>query len=335
MAKPKVLVTRKIPPPGLEIVSEYCDLDLYEGYEPIPNAELLSRIRDKDGLLCLLTDKIDKSVYDASPRLRVVSSYSVGYEHIDVDEATKRRIYVTNTPGVLTEATADLTWALLMATARRIVEADSFVRKGLWKHWHPELMLGHEVHDKVLGIIGLGRIGEAVARRAKGFNMKILYYDKIRKRDLEEQLGAEYKDLEDLLKESDFVTIHVSLNPDTYHLINESRLKLMRSSTILLNAARGPVIDQKALAKALKEGRIAGAGLDVYEKEPIDLDDDLMRLYNVVLLPHIGSAEIETRSKMAELAARNLISVLKGEMPPHLVNPEVLKLRPLSDVKMM
>jgi glyoxylate reductase len=285
----------------------------------------------------LLTDKIDKEVLDAAPNLRVISSYSVGFDHIDVEEATKRGIYVTNTPGVLTETTADLAWSLLMTIARRIVEADKFVRTGKWKvGWSPTLLLGRDVYGKTLGIVGLGRIGSAVAKRARGFDMKVLYYDVIRPPpEREKELGVEFAPLDRLLKESDFVTLHVPLTKETYHMISERELKLMKSTAFLINTSRGAVIDEKALVKALKEGWIAGAALDVFEKEPIDLDNPLLELENVVLVPHIGSASTETRSKMAEMAAKNLIAVLKGEEPPFLVNPEVMKVRPLSTVKMI
>jgi len=232
---------------------------------------------------------------------------------------------VTNTPGVLTETTADLAFALILATARRIVEADKFTRSGKWKSWGPMLFLGRDVYGATLGIIGLGRIGQAVARRAKGFNMKVIYYSRKRKEDVERELGVEYRELRSLLREADIVSIHTPLTEETYHLIGEKELSLMKPTAILINTARGAVVDQKALYKALKERRIFGAGLDVYEKEPIDADDPLMELDNVVLLPHIGSASVETRGRMARMAAENLLAGLRGEKPPNLVNPEVLE----------
>jgi len=334
--KAKVLVTREIPEPGPSIIKEHCEAEWWTREEPPPKEWIIEHIKDKDGLLCLLTDKIDKEVMDAAPHLKVISTYSVGYDHIDVEEATRRGIYVTNTPGVLTETVADLVWALILAVARRVVEADKLVRSGGWKvGWHPCFMLGYDVYGKTLGIVGLGRIGTAVAKRAKGFNMKVIYWSRRRKPDLEKELGLEYRELDDLLREADIVSINVALTKDTYHLMDERRLKLMKKTAILINTARGAVVDEKALYKALKEKWIAGAGLDVFEKEPIPLDHPFLKLDNVVLTPHIGSASHETRSKMAEIAAKNLVLVLKGEKPLYLVNPEVEKIRPLSQVKVI
>ncbi len=337
MAKPKVYVTRKLPSEkAMQMLYEYCEIDLNEKPDPPTREELLEHVKGKDGLLCLLTDKIDKEVFDAAPDLKVVSTYSVGYDHIDVEEATKRGIYVTNTPGVLTEAVADLTWGLILAVARRIVEADNLIKQGGWKGaWSPTFMLGREVYGKVLGIIGLGRIGTAVARRAKGFNMKVLYYDRKRREELEKELGVEYRSIEEILKEADIVSLHVPLTKETYHMIGEKELKMMKPTAILINTARGAVVDTNALIKALEEGWIAGAGLDVFEKEPLPEGHPITKFKNVVLTPHIGSATFETRAKMAELAVDNLISVLKGEEPKALVNPEVKKIRPLSSVKMI
>ena len=332
MARAKVFVTRKLFDEAISLIEEYADVEVYESEEePAPYDLILEKVRDIDGLLCLLTDKIDARIIEAGERLKVISNYAVGYDNIDVEVATKRGIYVTNTPGVLTETTADLAWAILMAIARRVVEADKYVRAGRWVHaWGPKMMLGSDVHGKTLGIVGLGRIGSAVARRAKGFNMRVIYYDVFRREDLERELGLEYKPLEELLKEADYVTLHVPLTKETYHLIGERELDLMKPTAYLINTSRGAVIDQKALYKALKERRIAGAALDVFEKEPIDPDDPLLKLDNVVLTPHIGSASIETRKKMAMIAAENLVSVLRGVEPPNLVNPEVRRIRPLK-----
>ncbi len=332
MARAKVFVTRKLFDEAISLIEEYADVEVYESEEePAPYDLILEKVRDIDGLLCLLTDKIDARIIEAGERLKVISNYAVGYDNIDVEVATKRGIYVTNTPGVLTETTADLAWAILMAIARRVVEADKYVRAGRWVHaWGPKMMLGSDVHGKTLGIVGLGRIGSAVARRAKGFNMRVIYYDVFRREDLERELGLEYKPLEELLKEADYVTLHVPLTKETYHLIGERELDLMKPTAYLINTSRGAVIDQKALYKALKERRIAGAALDVFEKEPIDPDDPLLELDNVVLTPHIGSASIETRKKMAMIAAENLVSVLRGVEPPNLVNPEVRRIRPLK-----
>ena len=332
MGRAKVFVTRKLFDEAISLIEEYADVEVYESEEePAPYDLILEKVRDIDGLLCLLTDKIDARIIEAGERLKVISNYAVGYDNIDVEAATKRGIYVTNTPGVLTETTADLTWAILMAIARRVVEADKYVRAGRWVHaWGPKMMLGSDVHGKTLGIVGLGRIGSAVARRAKGFNMRVIYYDVFRREELERELGLEYKPLEELLKEADYVTLHVPLTKETYHLIGERELGLMKTTAYLINTSRGAVIDQKALYKALKERRIAGAALDVFEKEPIDPDDPLLELDNVVLTPHIGSASVETRKKMAMIAAENLVSVLKGVEPPNLVNPEVREVRPLK-----
>ena len=337
MPKPKVYVTRIIPEPGLKILRKYVDIELHESKEwPPSREELIEKVKDKDGLLCLLTDKIDAEVMDAAPNLKVVSTYSVGFDHIDVEAATKRGIYVTHTPGVLTDAVAEFTVGLLLAITRRIVEADAVVKNGKWdKPWNPFFLTGPELKGKTLGIIGLGRIGRAVAKKVKGFEMKVIYYDVYRNEKVEKELGVEYVDLETLLKTSDFVSLHVPLLKETYHMIGEKELKLMKNTAYLINTARGAVVDTDALVKALKEGWIAGAALDVFEQEPLPPDHPLTKLDNVILAPHIASATIEARQRMAELAANNLVAVLKGEMPPALVNKEVLKVRPLEEVKMI
>ncbi len=327
--RPKVLVTREIPERGLSKIREFFEVDLWTDEAPPPKDVILERIRDKDALVSLLTDPIDEEVFDAAPKLRIVSQYAVGYDNIKVEEATKRGIYVTNTPGVLTETVADFTFALMLAVARRVVEADRYVREGKWKvGWHPLMMVGTDVYGATLGIVGLGRIGSAVARRAKGFNMRVIYYDVVRREDLERELGIEYVSLDRLLEESDYVSLHTPLTPQTYHLIGEEQLKKMKRTAFLINTARGKVVDQKALYKALKEGWIAGAGLDVFEQEPISPDDPLLELDNVVLAPHAASASYETRSRMAEMVADNLIAFLKGEVPPNLVNKDVVNVRP-------
>jgi len=286
--------------------------------------ELMKEIKKIDGLLCLLTDTIDKEVLDEASDLKIISNYAVGYNNIDVEEATKRKIMVTNTPGVLTDTTADLTWALLMGIARRIVEADKFTREGKFKGWDPMLFLGSDVHHATLGIIGFGRIGKTVAKRAKGFEMKILYND-VQKapKEVEKELGAEFVSLEKLLSTSDFVSIHTPLSPETHHLIGEKELRMMKKTSFLINVARGPIVDEKALVRALKENWIAGAALDVYENEPY-LTPGLSELPNVIVVPHIGSASIATRTKMATMAATNLVAGLNGKVPPNLVNKEVL-----------
>lgn len=328
MPKPKVYVTREIPERGLNLIKKHFETEVWTEYAPPPKKTIIQKVRDIDALVSLLSDPIDAEVFDAAPKLKIVAQLAVGFDNIDVKEATKRGIYVTNTPGVLTETTADFAWALLMAVARRVVEADKYVRSGQWKvGWHPSMLLGRDIYGATLGIVGIGRIGEAVARRAKGFGMKILYYDVVRRQDLETQLGIEYVDLDTLLQKSDFVSIHVPLMKETYHLIDERRLKLMKKTAYLINNSRGPVVDEKALYKALKEGTIAGAGLDVFEQEPLPMDSPLLKLENVVLAPHISSASYETRSRMAEMVAQNLIAFFEGKTPPNLVNMEVLKVK--------
>ena len=326
--KPSLFMTREIPKRGLDIIRENFDVDLWPDEAPPSKEEIIRRVRDKQALVSLLTDPIDEEVIKSAPNLRIIAQYAVGFDNIDLKAATERGIYVTNTPEVLTETTADFAFALMLAVARRVVEADKYVRSGKWKvAWHPLMMLGEDVHGRTLGIVGLGRIGSAMARRAKGFNMKILYYDMIRREDLEKELGIKYVDLETLLRESDFVTIHTPLTPETYHLIGEKQLKMMKKTAFLINTSRGKVVDQKALYKALKEGWIAGAALDVFEQEPISMDDPLLELENVVLAPHIASASHETRSRMAEIVAENLLAFKRGEIPPTLVNKDVVNVR--------
>ncbi|MFQ6073670.1 MAG: glyoxylate reductase [Candidatus Bathyarchaeia archaeon] len=331
MPKPKVYVTREIPERGLKIIKERFDAEVWPEYAPPPKEVIIQKARDVDAIASLLSDKIDAEVFDAAPDLKIVAQLAVGFDNIDVQEATKRGIYVTNTPGVLTETTADFAWALLMAVARRVVEADKYVHSGQWKvGWHPSMLLGRDVYGATIGIVGAGRIGSAVARRAKGFNMRILFYDVVPRPQLERELNAKPVDLETLFKESDFVSVHVPLMKATYHLVNEQRLRLMKKTAYLINNSRGPVVDEKALYKALKEGWIAGAGLDVFEQEPTPADNPLLTLDNLVVAPHISSASHETRSKMAEMVAENLIAFFEGRTPPNLVNPEVLKVRPPS-----
>lgn len=332
--KPKVYVTREIPSPGIEILQKYCEVEVHKGKLPPSREELLRKVSDKDGLLCLLTDRIDGEVMDAGKNLVVISTYSVGYDHIDIEEATKRGIYVAHTPGVLTEAVADFTWALILAITRRVVEADKFIRSGKWNMpWQPELLVGREVYGKTLGIVGFGRIGKAVAKRAKGFDMKILVYDIAVDEETAKSLGAEVVDLDTLLRESDIVSLHVPLTEGTRHMIGENELKKMKRTAFLINTARGPVVDEKALIRALREGWIEGAGIDVFEKEPTDIDNELLKLENVVVTPHIASASLEARRKMSELSATAIVKILKGEKPENLVNPEVEKIRPLTEVK--
>jgi len=329
-ARKKVFVTRTLPREALNLLKTRFDVEVWAEETPPPKTVLLEKVKVADGLCCLLTDSIDKEVIDAAGKqLKGIGQVAVGYDNIDVEAATKRGIYVTNTPGVLTETTADFAFALLMAAARRIVEADRYVREEKWRiPWGLMMMLGQDIWGKTLGIVGLGRIGLAVARRAKGFNMRILYHDLVRNQQAEKDLGAECVDLRTLLKESDFVTLHVSLSPSTYHLVNEEHLKLMKRTACLINTSRGPVVDEKALYKALKEGWIWAAGLDVWEKEPVELNNPLLTLPNVTAAPHIASASYETRTKMAVMAAENLTAALEGREPANLVNREALKVRP-------
>jgi glyoxylate reductase len=335
--KPKVYITRKIPESGINIVREHCDLTIHSGEEPPNKDELIRQASNMDGIICLPGDKIDKKLMEAAPNLKVISTFSVGYEHIDVGEATRRGIYVGYTPGILTDATADMAFALLLSMARKIPQCDQFVRTGNWKViGSPLPLFGTSVWGTTLGVVGLGRIGKAMAQRAKGFSMKVLYTDSQRLSPAEEQnLGIEFRFLDALLQESDFVSVHTPLTPETNYLINAEKLRLMKSSAILVNTARGAVIDEEALAIALKEGWIAGAGLDVYEKEPIDPKNPLLAFDNVVLVPHMGSATTQTRSAMSVLAARNLLAVLQGAPPLSWLNPDVEKIRSLSEVKMI
>jgi glyoxylate reductase len=322
--KPKVYVNRPIPEEALKKLAQTCDYRVWDGELPVPREVLLKEVAEVDALLSLLTDKIDAPVMDAAPKLRVISNMAVGFDNIDVREATKRKILVCNTPGVLTETTADFAFALLLAAARRVAEGERNVKEGKWKTWGPMILLGQDVHHATLGIIGLGRIGAEVAKRAKGFDMKILYYDSVRRPELEKTLSVEFRDLKTLLGESDFVTVHTPLLPETYHLISEEQFKIMKRTAILVNTARGPIVDPKALYSALRNHQIAYAALDVTEPEPIPLSDPLLTLNNILIVPHIASASVATRTKMAMMAVDNLLSALKGERPPHVVNPEVL-----------
>ena len=327
MAKPKVFVARKMAQEALDTIADAAEMELWEDELPPPRDVLLKKVPDIDGLLSLLTDKVDAELMDAAPKLKVVSNMAVGFDNIDVPEATKHGIVVGNTPGVLTETTADFAWALIMATGRRVAEGDRWTRSGKWKTWGPMILLGYDIHHATLGIVGFGRIGLEIAKRAQGFNMKILYYDVVRRKPEEEkELGLEYvPNLHDLLSRADFVTIHVPLMAETRHLISTAEFAAMKPTAIFVNTSRGPVVDQKALYQALKSGQIFAAGLDVTEVEPISMDDPLLTLDNITIAPHIASASVATRTKMATMAAANLIAGLKGEMPPNCVNPEVLQ----------
>lgn len=319
-----VFVTRRLPEPGIKMLEDRYEVEVNPYDRVLSKDEILTGVKDKDALLCLLTDTIDRDIIDAGSNLKIISNYAVGYNNINVDYATAKKIIVTNTPGVLTETTADLVFSLLMAVARRIPEGDRFMRKGKFKGWAPELMLGTDVHGKTLGIIGLGRIGVEVAKRAIGFDMEVIYYNSKRKPDLEQELGVKSAELNELLQKSDFITLHVPLTSDTKGMIGKRELELMKSSAYLINTSRGEVVDEKALIAALRGKRIRGAGLDVFWGEPTDVNSELYGLENAVLAPHIGSASFETRSKMAEMAAQAIIDALEGKRPEHIVNSEVL-----------
>ena len=320
-----ILITRPLPPEAMALAHVRATVDLPAGPYPLARADLIARLKDKAGLVCLITDTIDAEVLGGAPGLKVVANVAVGYNNIDVAAATARGIVVTNTPDVLTETTADFAWALLMAVARRVVEGDGYVRAGKFNQWEWELLWGADVHAKTLGILGFGRIGRAVARRARGFGMRILYHDTARAdAAAERELGATYVDKATLLKESDFVTLHTLLSPETRHLIGAAELRQMKRTAYLVNASRGPCVNEAELAQALQEGRIAGAALDVYEEEP-KVHPGLLSLPNVVLAPHIASASRETRLRMATLAVENCLAVLDGKNPPTPVNPEVLR----------
>lgn len=326
--KPVVYITRKIFPEAIDIISKVAEIKVWESESAVPYQTLLKQVKDIDGLLCMLSDKVDASVLDAAPRLKVVSNYAVGYDNVNVAQATKRGIAVGNTPGVLSETTADLAFALLMAAARRIAEADKYTRNGLWQVTaNPRLLIGRDVHHSTLGIVGLGRIGAEVARRGKGFQMRVLYHNRNRREDVERELGVEYvATLAELLSQSDFISLHVPLTEDTRRIIGAAELAMMKPTAILVNTSRGQVVDQKALYQALKSGQIAAAAIDVFEVEPVAADDPLLTLDNIVFTPHIGSASTATRTKMAVMAAENLVAGLQGKMLPNCVNPEVYKL---------
>jgi glyoxylate reductase len=323
-SKPRILISRALPEEVVARARGRADVDLHAGDKPLSKTELIARIKGREGLVCLITDTIDSSVLESCPGLRVVSNVAVGFNNIDVTAATKRGVVVTNTPDVLTETTADFAWTLLMATARRVVEADRYVRDGKFTQWEYMVLLGGDIYGKTLGIIGFGRIGRAMARRALGFNMRVLYQDAVAADPAtERELRATRTDTATLLRDSDFVSIHTPLLPETRHLINAQSLRTMKKTAYLINASRGPVVDEAALVRALTEGWIAGAGLDVFEDEP-KVHPGLMGLSNAVLAPHIASASSDTRVKMAALAVDNCLAVLEGQTPPTPVNPEVL-----------
>ena len=319
--RPALLITRHVFREAAELLTRHCQVDYHDSEQGLSPEELQTRVAAAKGMVCQLTDCISAAVIAAAPELSVIANVAVGYDNIDLAAATERGILVTNTPGVLTETTADFTWALVMASARRVVEADRFLREGHWKQWQIDLLCGHDVHGRTLGIVGFGRIGQAVAARARGFGMRVLYCSRRSVTpDIERRLAAEHVPLDALLRESDIVSLHVPLTPETRHLIGEPELAAMKEHAILVNTSRGPVVDGAALARALAERRIAGAGLDVFEREPI-VDRALTGLDNVVLAPHIASASVATRRRMCVMAAENAVTALSGKRPPNLVNP--------------
>jgi glyoxylate reductase len=325
VSKPRVFISRVIPEEGLARVREATDATIWDDELPPPRDELLRAIDGCDGVLTLLTDRVDDEFLDrAGPQLKIVSNFAVGFDNVDVSACTRRKVPVGNTPGVLTETTADLAWALLMAAARRLVEGDRYVRDGKWKTWGPMLLMGPDVHGATIGIVGFGRIGQAVARRARGFGMRIVYHDLQRvPKSVEAEFDATFMTLEGLLHESDFVSLHTVLSSETKGLLNAERLGWMKPTAILVNTARGPVVDSMALVDALKDGTIAAAALDVTDPEPLPADHPLVQLDNCLVVPHIASASRATRGKMAAMAAANLLAGLRGERLPTPVNPEV------------
>ncbi len=321
--RPSVLVTRLLPEKGMDMLRERFVLAVNPDDRVMTREEIIGEMKDKDGLLCLLTDTIDGAIMDGSSKLRIISNYAVGYNNIDVNAATKRGIMVTNTPGVLTETTADFAFSLLMAIARRLPESERLARAGQFKGWGPMFMLGDDVYGKTLGMVGMGRIGKVMARRASGFDMTVIYHSAHRLPEEEETgLRASFVSFEELLGRSDFISIHVPLSESTHHLFGEKEFAMMKKDSYLINTSRGPVVDEKALVRALEKGMLKGAALDVYEKEPA-MEPGLLKLENVILAPHVASATIETRTRMAVMAAENLIAAMEGRVPPFLVNREV------------
>lgn len=324
--KPKVYVTRQMPEKILAFIRQACDVQVWDDADaPVPRDILEGGITDAEGLYGLLTDQVDEALLARAPRLKVISNMAVGYNNIDVEAATRRGIMITNTPGVLTETTADLTFALLMAAARRIPEASEYLRSGHWRTWSPMLLTGQDVFGSTLGIIGMGRIGEALVKRARGFDMNVLYSSRTRKPELEEAYGIRYADRNELLMRSDFVCVLTPYTPETRDLIGAAELRRMKPSAVLINTSRGGIVNEEALYEALRDGTIWAAGLDVFDREPVAPDHPLLSLPNLVSLPHIGSASVATRMKMARLAAEQLIDAIYGRRPAHLVNPSVWK----------
>ena len=324
MAKPKVFATHRLFEPARKILQEHCEAEYWEKPERPPREEVLRRVKEKEALVCLLTEKVNDELLQAASKLKIAANVAVGFDNIDVAACTKGGVVATNTPGVLDETTADFAWMLLMAVARRLLEGDAMARSGNWKGWDLDQLVGTDVWGKTLGIVGFGRIGRAMARRASGFQMKVIYGDAVRATpNVEKELGAEYRDMNALLAEADFVSLHTPLLPETRGLFNAEKFGRMKRTAFLINTARGPVVDEAALVAALESGKIAGAALDVFEKEPTIHPG--LRRPNVVLAPHIASASLETRTKMACMAAENVVALLQGRRPANILNPEVLK----------
>lgn len=325
MPRPAVYVTRLLPGGAIDFLKHHASVRVWRDEGPPPRKELLLQAAASDGIISLLTDRIDAVLLSQSPRLAVVSNMATGFDNVDVEAATERRVLVTRTPGVLSETTAEFTIALLFAAARRVAEGDRLVRDGRWKTWGPSVLLGADLAGSTLGIIGLGGIGEAVARRGRALEMRVIYHSRTRKKDIERDIGVRYVTLATLLERSDFVTLHAPLTSVTRHMIGRHELEAMKPQSVLINTARGPLVDQTALYRALKSGRIAAAALDVTDPEPISRDDPLLTLDNVLITPHIASATTSTRSKMAMLAAENLVQALSGRLPKHAVNREIAR----------
>lgn len=324
MAKARVLATHRLFEPARKILQENCDVEYWEKSERPPREEVLRRVKDKEAMVCLLTEKVNDDFLQAAPKLKIAANVAVGFDNIDVAACTKRGVAATNTPGVLDETTADFAWTLLMAVARRLLEGDTLARSGNWKGWDLDQLVGTDVWGKTLGIVGFGRIGRAMARRASGFQMKVIYTDAVRATpNVEKELGAEYREMNSLLAEADFISVHTPLLPETRGLFNAEKFGRMKRTAFLINTSRGPVVNEGDLVAALENGKIAGAALDVFEKEPA-IHPGLRRA-NVVLAPHIASASLETRTKMAVMAAENVVALLQGRRPANILNPEVLK----------
>jgi len=321
----KIFITRKIPKKGIELLlSKGYEVDINQYDKSLSTKEIIKELKNKDGLISLLTDNIDEEIINSEPKLKMIANYAVGFNNIDIETATKKRIPVSNTPDVLTDTTAEMAWALLFSVSRRIVEGDKFTREGKFRGWDPMLMLGQDISNKTLGIIGTGRIGTSFGLKSKGFKMNILYFDEKRNEKLEKALNAKKVGKSELIKKSDFISIHLPLNKSTFHFIGPKELKNMKNNAILINTSRGAIIDEEALAKALKENWIFGAGLDVYENEPV-LNSKLLVLNNIIIQPHSASATFKTRSNMAIIAAKNMIEGLNGKIPTNCVNKQIFK----------